>query len=161
MDRNKIIEDLWLSKEVNQAFAKMQPEDLRDDLKSEVFMVLLELSDEKLFGMSERNELRFFLVRVMLNMIKSDRSSFYKNYRNHVELDVKEKFDNDEEYNLFDRLEDSMVDMHWYQKEIIKLYALNFNKNAKELSKDTGIPYMSIIRTLKQTKNELRKKIRQ
>ena len=160
MDRNKIIEELWLSKEVNQAFAKMQPEDLQDDLKSEVFMVLLELPEDKLFGMYKRGELRFFLVRVMLNMIKSDRSGFYKMYRNFVEFNVKEKTENEDEFNLFDRLEDSMVDMHWYQAEIIKLYAFNFNKNAKELSKDTGIPYMSIIRTLKQAKTELRKKIR-
>lgn len=160
MERNKIIEELWLSKEVNQAFSKMQPEDLRDDLKSEVFMVLLEMPEDKLIGMYKRNELRFFLVRVMLNMIKSDRSGFYKLYRNFVELDVKEKVDNQIDYDIFDRLEDSLADMYWYQSEIIKLYTFNFNKNAKELSKDTGIPYMSIIRTLKQTKNELRKKIR-
>jgi len=37
MDKNKIIEQYWLNDEVNQAFAKMQPEELQYDLKVEVF----------------------------------------------------------------------------------------------------------------------------
>jgi hypothetical protein len=45
MDKNKIIEQYWLNDEVNQAFAKMQPEELQYDLKIEVFMVLLEMED--------------------------------------------------------------------------------------------------------------------
>jgi len=57
-------------------------------------------------------------------------------------------------------MELSIEKLHWYQKEILRLYALDFNKNAKELSRQTGIPYMSIIRTLKQTKTELKKNIR-
>ncbi len=39
MDKNKIIEQYWLNDEVNQSFAKMQPEELQYDLKVEVFMV--------------------------------------------------------------------------------------------------------------------------
>lgn len=161
MDRNKIITDLWNSKDVNDAFSKMHPVELQSDLKAEVFAVLCELPDDKLFGMHERGEIRFFLVRVMLNMIKSDRSGFWKKYRNHVEY----KFDEvavAENYSeeLFEKIDNCISSMHWYQKEILRLYAIDFNKNAKELSRNTGIPYMSIIRTLKQTKTELKKKIR-
>ncbi len=47
MVKNKIIEQYWLNNEVNQAFSKMQPEELQYDLKVEVFMVLLEMEDEK------------------------------------------------------------------------------------------------------------------
>ena len=56
---------------------------------------------------------------------------------------------------------DYIESLYWYQKEILKLYTFDFNKNAKELSRQTGIPYMSLIRTLNQTKKELKKKIRQ
>jgi len=70
MDKNKIIEQYWLNDEVNQAFAKMQPEELQYDLKVEVFMVLLDMEDSKLFGLIERNEIRFYIVRTMLNMIR-------------------------------------------------------------------------------------------
>ena len=159
MDKNKIIEEYWLNEEVNQAFAKMQPEELQYDLKVEVFMVLLEMEKEKLFGLYERNEIRFYIVRTMLNMIKSDRSQFWKKYRNYTEYE-----DNDnpdvEQNSIIDIMEKGIENLHWYQKQILNLYTFEFNKNAKELSRKTGIPYMSIIRTLKQTKNELKKHIR-
>jgi len=159
MDKNKIIEQYWLNDEVNQAFAKMQPEELQYDLKVEVFMVLLEMDDEKLFGLYERNEIRFYIVRTMLNMIKSDRSQFWKKYRNYTEYEYNEKAEV-EQNSVIDIMEKGIEKLHWYQKEILNLYTFEFNKNAKELSRKTGIPYMSIIRTLKQTKNELKKHIR-
>lgn len=160
MERNQIIANLWTSKEVNQAFEKMQPEDLQYDLKAEVFMVLLEMPEDKLLGMYERGEIRFFLVRIMLNMIKSDRSGFWKKYRNYVELNVCEQKEETYDETIFANLEESLSEIHWYQKQLFDLYAKEFNRNAKELSIATGIPYMSVIRTLKQTKQELRKKIR-
>jgi DNA-directed RNA polymerase specialized sigma subunit len=159
MVKNKIIEQYWLNDEVNQAFAKMQPEELQYDLKVEVFMVLLEMDDEKLFGLYERNEIRFYIVRTMLNMIKSDRSQFWKKYRNYTEYEDNEKAEV-EQNSVLDIMEKGIEKLHWYQKEILNLYTFEFNKNAKELSRKTGIPYMSIIRTLKQTKNELKKHIR-
>lgn len=159
MVKNEIIEELWSSKEVNDAFSKMQPEELQYDLKAEVFVVLCEMEDIKLIGMYERNEIRFYLVRTMLNMIKSDRSQFWKKYRNFVEYDHNEKVENTQN-SIIDIMELSIEKLHWYQKEILRLYTFEFNKNAKELSRNIGIPYMSIIRTLKQTKNELKKNIR-
>lgn len=159
MDKNKIIEQYWLNDEVNQAFAKMQPEELQYDLKVEVFMVLLDMEDSKLFGLFERNEIRFYIVRTMLNMIKSDRSQFWKKYRNYTEYNGKEIAEV-ENNSVIDVMEQGIENLHWYQKEILRLYTFDFNKNAKELSRQTGIPYMSIIRTLKQTKNELKKHIR-
>lgn len=159
MGKNKIIEEFWLNDEVNQAFAKMQPEELQYDLKAEVFLVLLEMDEEKLIGLYERKEIRFYIVRTMLNMIKSDRSQFWKKYRNYTEYEGKEQADI-EQNNIIDVMENGIENLHWYQKEILNLYTFEFNKNAKELSRKTGIPYMSIIRTLKQTKTELKKHIR-
>jgi DNA-directed RNA polymerase specialized sigma subunit len=159
MDKNKIIEQYWLNDEVNQAFAKMQPEELQYDLKVEVFLVLLEMSEEKLFGLYERGEIRFYIVRTMLNMIKSDRSQFWKKYRNYTEYNGKEVAEV-EDNCIISLMENAVEKLHWYQKEILRLYTFDFNKNAKELSRQTGIPYMSIIRTLKQTKTELKKYIR-
>jgi hypothetical protein len=159
MVKTEIIAKLWDNKEVNEAFSKMHPVELQYDLKAEVFLVLCEMDDDKLIGMYNRNEIRFFLVRVMLNMIKSDRSTFWKQYRNYSEYDGKEQIEVIQA-NIIDKMESSIEKLHWYQKEILRLYALDFNKNAKELSRQTGIPYMSIIRTLKQTKTELKKNIR-
>ena len=162
MVKNKILAEYWTLKEVNDAFAKMHPEELQYDLKAEVFLVLCEMNEEKLIGMYERNELKFYIVRVMLNMIKSDRSNFYKSYRNYTEY-----VDNDTEVivdfdklDLVDKLEKNLEGLHWYNKEILKLYAIDFKKNAKELSRKTGIPYMSIVRTINKTKKQMKTNIR-
>ena len=162
MVKNKILAEYWTLKEVNDAFAKMHPEELQYDLKAEVFLVLCEMNEEKLIGMYERNELKFYIVRVMLNMIKSDRSNFYKSYRNYTEY-----VDNDTEaivdfdkLDLVDKLQKNLEGLHWYNKEILKLYAIDFKKNAKELSRKTGIPYMSIVRTINKTKKQMKTNIR-
>jgi hypothetical protein len=165
MVKNKILAEFWDLKEVNEAFCKMQPEELRYDLKAEVFLVLCEMDEQKLIGLYERNELRFYIVRTMLNMIKSDRSTFYKNYRNHIEfvasdLNREIKRINDEPTDLIDKLEKNLEGLHWYNKEILKLYAIDFKKNAKELSRKTGIPYMSIVRTINKTKKQMKQNIR-
>jgi hypothetical protein len=162
MVKNKILAEYWTLKEVNDAFAKMHPEELQYDLKAEVFLVLCEMNEEKLIGMYQRNELKFYIVRIMLNMIKSDRSNFYKSYRNYTEY-----VDNDteaevnfEKLDLVDKLEKNLEGLHWYNKEILKLYAIDFKKNAKELSRKTGIPYMSIVRTINKTKKQMKTNIR-
>jgi hypothetical protein len=163
MVKNEILAEYWDLKEVNDAFAKMQPEELQYDLKAEVFLVLCEMNDDKLRGMYERNELKFYIVRIMLNMIKSDRSTFYKNYRNHIEfVDVDKDFEiiNYDKMDLIDKLEKNLEGLHWYNKEILKLYAIDFKKNAKELSRKTGIPYMSLVRTINKTKKQMKTNIR-
>jgi len=48
MVKNKILAEFWDLKEVNEAFGKMQPEELRYDLKAEVFLVLCEMDEQKL-----------------------------------------------------------------------------------------------------------------
>ena len=53
MVKNEILAQYWTSKEVNDAFDKMHPEELRYDLKAEVFLVLCEMENDKLVGMFE------------------------------------------------------------------------------------------------------------
>ena len=119
------------------------------------------MEEEKLIGLYERNELKYYMVRIMLNMIKSDRSTFFKNYRNYVEL-----LENDVEVveadpsETYEKIELHLQNLHWYNRELFKLYALDFKKNAKELSRKTGIPYMSIVRSINKTKAEIKKNIK-
>lgn len=161
MVKNEILAQYWTLKEVNEAFAKMQPEELQYDLKAEVFLVLCEMNEDKLVGMFQRNELKFYIVRIMLNMIKSDRSTFYKNYRNYTEfVDQDYACDDYDKTDMFEKLELNLDGLHWYNKEMLKLYAIDFKKNAKELSRKTGIPYMSIIRTINKTKKQMKTNIR-
>lgn len=159
MGRNEILIEFWNSIEVNNAFSKMYPVELQDDLKAEVFLILCEMPEEKIIDLYTKKYLRFYIVKIMLNLIMSTDKKFYLKFRNYDELSNYEKADN--EYVETDiKVSIHLDDLHWYKAEILRLYTFEFNKNAKQLSKYTGIPYISIIRTLNQIKTELKKKIR-
>ena len=157
MNRNSIIIQLWDSTELKDAISKMQPEELQDDLRSELFKVLCEMDEDKLVDMYKRNVIKFYLVRTMLNMMQSNTSQFYRTYRKPLQQEIN-IYDRDEE--LLNKLETELNKLHWFSLDLLKLYAINHNCNAKELSRVTGIPYMTIHRVLKMTKKELKKKLR-
>lgn len=94
MSKNEIIEELYRSKEFNDCINKMEPEHLRDDLKAEVVLILLETEGAKIKALYERNELKYFTVRIILNLIQSRSSPFYKKYRLPIiELDTNKSYD--------------------------------------------------------------------
>lgn len=158
MDKNGIITELWQSQDLNEALKKMKPVEIQEDLKSELFLIICEIEESKLIDLYDKKQLKFYIVRIMLNLVQSSKNKFFKNYRNFEEYNETEKPDETEQpIEVMEFIEG----LYWYQKEILKLYTFDFNKNAKELSRQTGIPYMSLIRTLNQTKKELKKKIRQ
>lgn len=158
MDKNGIITELWQSQDLNDALKKMKPVEIQEDLKSELFLIICEIEESKLIDLYDKKQLKFYIVRIMLNLVQSSKNKFFKNYRNFEEYNETEKPDEKEQpIEVMEFIEG----LYWYQKEILKLYTFDFNKNAKELSRQTGIPYMSLIRTLNQTKKELKKKIRQ
>ncbi len=137
----------------------MHPIELQDDLKSEVFLILAELPEQKLFDLYDKKQLRFYIVRIMLNLVQNSNNQFYKRYRNFVEYTAQEVAESYQE-DISQKVRLSVDDLHWYKKELLRLYTEEFKCNAKALSRDTGIPYMSIVRTLNITKSELKSKIR-
>jgi hypothetical protein len=162
--RNEIIEELYLSKDISQALRKMQPASLRDDLRQEMFISLCTLSDEKFWNLYENNALKFYLVRAMLNMIRSTgmNQPFFKNFR--AKFESIEEIDNiadqiddrkDEKEKLFDLLDERRKDLCWYENTLLDQYvASNFNQ--MELHRKTRIPYPSIVKTISLIKNKLK-----
>ena len=152
---------MYNSPDINEAIGKMQPYELQDDLRQEVFLVLCEMNEEKLFEMFEQGYLKYFIVRTILNMAKSDRSGFYKKFRQlyqEIPLSYEVK---KEEYDetLVIKLEEGMQVLHWYEAELLKLYAEN-GKNLLAISRDTKIPYRSLLKTIRKAKVLLKYKIR-
>lgn len=84
MTRDSIITQLFHSREFNDCINKMDPEHLRDDLKSEVMLVLCEKEDAFITSMYQKGQLRFWVIRVVLNMVQSKTSAFYKTFRQQV-----------------------------------------------------------------------------
>lgn len=161
--RQHIIEMLYSDKDIKNAISKMQPVELQDDLKQEMFLVICEMNEEKLINLYENGYLKFFLVRTMLNMIKSDRSHFYMKFRKQFEewTPTFEKRD-EEAYpmeEMVKKLDKSLNILHWYEREIFRLYAES-GMNIMELSRNTKIPYRSLSMTIKNVKTYLYYKVR-
>jgi hypothetical protein len=157
--RSNILTEFYNSVEVNDAISKMHPVELQDDLKGELFLILAELPEEKLIGLYQAKQLRFYVVRVMLNLVRSTDKKFYAKYRNFVEYEEREIAD-ERQSDPTEFISKYFEGLYWYEKELLRLYTFEFNRNARQLSRATGIPYMSIIRTLNKTKQDLKSKIR-
>ena len=80
-NRDKVLSDLYTSKDMEAALSKWNPAELREDLKQEVFEVLCKMQPEVLRGIVERKQINYYIVGIMHNMIASDRSTFYNTHR--------------------------------------------------------------------------------
>lgn len=166
--RSELITELYQSKELASALNKMQPAEIRADLKQEMFICLCSISDEKFWAIYECNGipgLKFWLVRTMLNMIRSTgmNQPFYKNFR--AKFDSLEGFDNlteelDESANdkelLFSKIEQGRKALSWYEDRMLDTY-MDLGFNQTEVSRRTQIPYQSVVKTIKIIKDKLRK----
>lgn len=155
---------MYRNKDVADAIGKMEPENLRDDLRQEIFQVLCELPEERLLEMFREGWLKWFIVRTMLNMIKSDRSTFwYKFRRQFVEVTDemgREPEAPENETRDQERVRDGMAGLHWYESKLIEIYSTN-GQNIAKISRDTGIPYRSLFKTIKRVKEKLKQEVRE
>jgi DNA-directed RNA polymerase specialized sigma24 family protein len=162
--KNEIISKLYNDQDIANAIAKMNPVELQDDLRQEMFLVLCEMDDTRLIEMHKNGFLKYYLVRTMLTMIKSDRSTFHNKFRRIFEeigCAVEDKPVPVDENNeaLHVGIETVMKELHWYENGIFKLYAEN--KNISELSRQTSIPYRSLSKTISDTRKKIKSKMKE
>lgn len=163
--KNQIITELYKSREFNECIGKMEPDHLRDDLRSEVVLILLETSDEKIKQLHEQvNGLKYYTVRIILNLIQSKTSKFYKQYRQQLaqlhdrfaceEVDIEERAAREE---TEDKAMSEIDNLYWYNKEMVKLYIEHGNYRAIE--EITRIPYSSAYKTIQKSLQEIKLKV--
>lgn len=165
MTRSQIIEQLFLSKNFNDCINKMDPDYLREDLKQEIILIVCEWDDDKIINLHNRGELEFFVVRVIINQIKSNTSPFAKKYRTFNEqlpdndiMDDCAEIENQQLQELKESFAVAELDkLPWYNKGLIQLYLKHGNYRAIE--KLTGIPFVSCYKTIKKSLNSIKQKI--
>ncbi len=167
-ERDRILSGLYESKELADCIGKMDHRHLHDELKQELFIVLCELPDDKLLGMHGRGELRYYAVRVILNMINSNTSRFYKVFRSkallNMDIDlgnlfndkfqdngVQDKIDIEEKEN---KLLDAVNKLGWYDKGITELYMKEGSMG--KVAKKVGIPKSSVKQTIDRAKKSIK-----
>lgn len=164
MNKQKIIETLFLSKNFNDCLSKINPKHLIDDLRQDVILRICELPDEKIQHLHETKTLEFYTVRVILNTINNPNSKFYKDFRStsvDIELSECAEFDTFKERWIKEVKEDKAINeiknLYWYNKELVELYLKHGNYRA--VHAETGIPFPSIYKTIQKSLKEIKCKV--
>lgn len=153
---------MFNSREFNRCIKKMRPQTLQDDLRAEVALILCEMPEEKIMNLHQCGALRFYAVRIIMNLAQSNSSPFYKKYRvPWVELDnIPELAAQEYDYERERRYTSAIAEidnLHWYDKELLKLYLKLGSYRAME--QETGIPFESIYKSVQQACKAIRKKV--
>jgi len=131
-----------------------------DDLIQEIALLLLEMDIEKWQEINEGGYLRWYVIRTMINMATSNRSTFARKYQLNSTEGI--KFDDIPDTNDYDFekeetliiLEELLDDYHWYDRDMLKSY---FKEGSyRKVSAATGIPFKSVGNTVKKTITKLK-----
>lgn len=87
MDRKDIINEIYHSNLLDELFNNMgvKQNDM-DDLKQEIFIILLEYDEEKINKMYELKQLKWFIIKLIKNQYFSANSPYYKKYKKYYQL---------------------------------------------------------------------------
>ncbi len=93
MTNNQIVEAV--SGDVKSIIDNMVvKDDHRDDLFMEILLILLTYDNKKLDSVYQKNQIKFFIARIICNQYYSIHSAFYKKYKKYE----------DNKYNLTDNI---------------------------------------------------------
>lgn len=91
---DKIVEDICTNIKVSQKYF--------NDFVQEIYLILLEYDQDKLRTIYERNHIKFFLTRIIMNQWRSNTSPFYKKYRKYYDIMIDNKTTDDEKQDNTD-----------------------------------------------------------
>tara|TARA_R110002096_G_scaffold390091_3_gene584522 strand:- start:1120 stop:1728 length:609 start_codon:yes stop_codon:yes gene_type:complete len=161
LSKNKAIVDLLGDQSLKDLAQKLTSE-YAEDLIQEVALLLLEMSEEKWDEINKGGYLRFYVVRTIITMGTSPRSSFarkYELFQNKGEITelADEPNTSDEKEKLFNELEKALDGLYWYDAEILKAYV---NEGSyRKVQQKTGIPFRSVGNTVKKVIEQIKKEI--
>lgn len=135
---NHILTYLASSKSFSNYISKVHPSHLQDDLRSEVYLAISNMNEEKLKNVVDTNKIANLAVSIARNMIASNTSKFYKQYRHQEKLDYK-TFDNVNS-NASINIDTSFLSPN----DMVFLEELLKYKNLKEFSDDRNIKYSAV-----------------
>lgn len=103
--KNEIIEELARGKVVEKFVhnaAKTSAPEL-DDLAQDIYLILLQMDEEKLVKLYEKKQLSFWVARIIMNQYFSVTSPFYTKYRKfqHLSEQINKDVKNRAEENIW------------------------------------------------------------
>jgi len=162
-----VITELYTSGEIRKACLTITGGDpLWRDLEQETVLILLEKDPDKIMQTFNAGYLKFYVVRLIINLYRGKNNQFAHKYRQHdTNAEVSADLPADQsEYNaLMDDLwAIAQTEMDsWakggafpYDKTLLHEYMQTFNM--KRLSRETNIPYRSIIFSIEKSKERIK-----
>lgn len=139
--------------------------ELSNDLYQEIFLILLEKSDEWIIEKYNSGYWNGFVIRIALNQVYGKRTSFEKGYLRPIALyEVNEFIEQPttEEINeyLHQSIEAVTNDLEWYEFKIWQLYRDGDKdkgikpRSARSISKVTGISRQEILKVINDIKEK-------
>jgi hypothetical protein len=167
VDARTIISQLYTSGKLRQIARQLATADLAQDLEHEIVIRLLEKPPEKIEAMHAAGYLNFYIVRMAINLYRSNNSRFqrdYRHYEHHADINSQQIESTHEEYDdRADMLYEKAVQCmdNWakpgqypYDKQLFLLWLDLGNK--KLIERKTKIPWRSISYTINNCKEKLK-----
>lgn len=172
MNAHQIIAELYTCKEVDHSLRSWFDPSIVDDVKQDLFEILLVADPDNIVAMYQRKQLRYWVVRIIINLSKQERNVVFRNYRTKfLKREVNTDFsdmrvvealdaaddDNMEELNRLDSEEvrklEAFGKLSYYHQELIKLWVeLGSQRKVYEL---TNIKICSIKHAIKKARQEI------
>lgn len=166
---------IYQQPEIDDCICKLVKKELRPDFKQELFLILLQVPCDTIDRMN--GDLKYYVVRVILNLVRQQKNVFHKTYLDKTieyntekinyqvsspaETDtISERIEKElSEEKIIVRLDTIDLELgnssYPFHRELIKL--INKYGTIREVEKITGIPRTTIHRTVKKVRDQLRK----
>lgn len=174
MTKNEIITTYYNDKGIDEALTNLCPHYLRDDLKQHIFLILLEKPEGEVVAMHFKGQLRFFIIRIIINSIRGNgRSDFAKQMADSghpIEDDNQHAFDPIQYIEEFaEREKDEkkieqcikvIENLHPYYKILLKTYVESgsYRKAAAATEFNTMTVFDAVKKAKQQIKEQLHEK---
>lgn len=147
-----IIEQLYRSDDLENCLSRIQPADIRDDVKQHVFTELLLKPEADIMDLWERGKFTAYVAKMLVNMVRWERSSFRKLQGRETAL---ESFSDIADEQPIEIIVVPLEKLYWYDAKMLELYAEH--GSYRKVEAVTGIEFSGICKTIKKARIEIKK----
>ena len=171
MTVNEIIEEIYISKDFDDCIRKTVIPEHQEDFKQELVLKIYDIPHPKLHELYYRNELKYYIVRIIINLVKNKNKSYHKTYLEKgitYDSDKVDKYNKQEEEENFEERQkyedweqdmireiermDESLNTPYYK---LLVYLIKEQGSMRAVSRLTGIPVSSISEAVKRVRNHL------
>jgi RNA polymerase sigma factor (sigma-70 family) len=140
-----------------KAFARKYAGEYADDLVQDAVLILLQLEKGRIEEIHEQGSLRAYAQKIIYNIRHGNGKSETVTDIDHItgaEFDHIQDEPTNEPDPRIERTSKALQKLYWYDRDLFLLYSEM--GSCREVARVTGINYVSIHRTIKKVKDELR-----